>query len=188
MKKILFLLILPLISLSALAKGVYQKPAVFVNKAFDGEPPPVQVYSYGEADLPVVADILARQVKQGRARYWLQDGRSVWVLQHIGKTKPITAGFIVEDNKIVRTKVLVFKETRGWEIRFKYFTEQFINNRIDESHRLTDSVDNVSGATMSVRAMKKMARLALYLHQQVTDNTALTSTEPKHEEEAPATP
>lgn len=171
MQKFITLIFLCLFSLSALAKGVYQKPSEFVAEAFDQAAPAPQLYNYNADDLKAISSIQANQVSSGRTRYWQQGNTTVWVLSRTGKTKPITAGFIVQNGKILRSKVLIFKESRGWEIRFKYFTQQFTDAVIDEAYKLDRHIDNISGATLSVRAMQKMARIALYLDQQVTDNS-----------------
>ena len=188
MKNFITFIFLCLFSLSALAKGVYQKPSEFVAEAFASAAPAASLYTYSEDDIKALGRIQDRQVSAGRTRYWQQGKRTVWVLNHIGKTKPITAGFIVEDDKILRSKVLIFKETRGWEVRFKYFTDQFIDASIDEQYKLDRRIDNVSGATLSVRAMQKMARIALYLHQPVTDNRASIALSPNNDQAQETTP
>ena len=54
-------------------------------------------------------------------------------------------------------------------MRHTFFTEQFddasLNN--NQSMELDRNIDNISGATLSVRAIKKLARLALLLDQHV---------------------
>jgi hypothetical protein len=68
-------------------------------------------------------------------------------------------------------QVLVFRESRGWEIRHDFFTRQFANLWLKQNHRLSDRVDNITGATMSVKAMTRMARAALLLHEHSNQNT-----------------
>ncbi len=102
-----------------------------------------------------------------RLRYWQQDDRTAWILEAIGKTKPITTGLVVKEGKIERLKVLQFRESRGGEIRYPFFTDQFKGLGLDEHGQLNRSIDGISGATLSVRAMKKLARIAILLHEQV---------------------
>jgi len=78
----------------------------------------------------------------------------------------ITFGYVVKDQKIQKADVLIFRETRGWEIRYPAFTQQFIGAKLDEKN-LTKNIDGVSGATLSVYAMKATARLALFLDDYV---------------------
>lgn len=188
MQKFITAIFLCLFSLSVLAKGVYQKPSEFVAEAFAGAAPAPQLYNYSDKDLTALSSIQANQASAGRVRYWQQGSRTVWVLNRTGKTKPITAGFIIENGKILRSKVLIFKESRGWEVRFKYFTDQFSTARIDDDYKLDRHIDNISGATLSVRAMQKMARIALYLHQQVADNGASTSPSQNNDQAQEKTP
>ena len=105
-----------------------------------------------------------------RVRYWTKNGKTVWVLNEIGKQHPITVGLVVKQNKLQRLKVLIFRESRGWEVRHPFFTEQFKQIGITSENKLERNIDGISGATLSVIALKKLARLALYFHQQVKDN------------------
>jgi len=110
-----------------------------------------------------------------RVRYWQRGARTVWVLNEIGKDKPITAGIVVDGGVIATVAVLVFRESRGWEIRYPSFTSQFIQARLTRDSDLTQTIDGISGATLSVRAMKRMARVALKLHEQTNLNTLARS-------------
>ena len=98
-----------------------------------------------------------------RVRYWREDRRTAWVLDEIGKDKPITTGFVIKQGRIERVRVLIFRESRGWEVRHSFFTDQFRDARLTEDRNLDRDIDGISGATLSVRAMKKLAALALYL-------------------------
>ncbi len=70
---------------------------------------------------------------------------------------------VINEGRLEIIKVLVFRESRGEEIRHPFFTDQFKDARLDHKGNLDRTIDGISGATLSVRAMKKLARLALYL-------------------------
>ncbi|PSQ91940.1 MAG: FMN-binding protein, partial [Proteobacteria bacterium SW_6_67_9] len=55
------------------------------------------------------------------------------------------------------------------EVRREVFLEQFEGATLTDDRQLDHSIDGISGATLSVRALTKLARLALYLHERVTD-------------------
>lgn len=169
MKKTSFIiaLVLSLVTSMAFARGIYQKPADFVAEVFAPQVPDVSVLWLTTDLQQQIQSILGRKLGL-RLRYHLKDNRSVWILEEIGKEKPITAAFVVNNDKIERVKVLAFRESRGWEVKHGFFTDQFIALMLDKKNKLNQSVDNISGATLSVRAMKKMARLALFLHGHVT--------------------
>lgn len=150
------------------ARGVYQTPEEFIQQAFEGAPPDAQVLWLTKSRRAVVEEVLAHPANQLRIRYWLKNGRSAWILEEIGKEKPITTGYIVENNKIQKVKVLIFRESRGWEVRHDFFTDQFSQAQLADNNQLDRHIDGISGATLSVRALTKLARLALYFHQQVT--------------------
>ena len=148
---------------SALARGTYQTPEDFLAEAFDGRVPAPRVLWLTGARKDTVRRILGHPYRSLRVRYWLSGARSAWVLEEIGKDQPITFGVLIEDGRLARIRVLVFRESRGSEIRHPFFTEQFEGRRLDDELKLDGPIDGISGATLSVRAMKKIAALALYL-------------------------
>jgi len=102
-----------------------------------------------------------------RLRYWQAGERTAWILEDIGKDKPITLGIVVSNSQIERVDVLAFRESRGWEIRYPFFTGQFSGLSLAADGYLSDTVDGITGATLSVRAVDRVARLALWLDGQV---------------------
>jgi hypothetical protein len=149
------------------AAGTYQTPESFVAEAFAGSPPePRLLWLTGERR-DIAADILGHAPPALRTRYWLKEGRSVWVLDEIGKEKPITAGFVVERGRILRARVLVFRESRGWEVRSAAWLAQLEGRALTPQHSLDGTVDGISGATLSVGALTRTARLALYYAAEV---------------------
>lgn len=102
-----------------------------------------------------------------RLRYWESGTRTAWILEDIGKEKPITLGIVVCGNQIERVEVLAFRESRGWEIRYPFFTSQFSGLTLADDGYLSQPIDGITGATLSVRAVERVARLALWLEQQV---------------------
>jgi len=107
-------------------------------------------------------------VPQGaRLRYWQAEQKRAWILDEIGRDEPITMGFVIEHNQITQLRILEFRESRGYEVRYPRFTEQFSAIHLDNKRSLSQSIDNITGATLSVNAVKKAAKLALYLNEQV---------------------
>ncbi len=162
-------LVLLLSSPSWSREDVYQAPEQFLLEVFSGTvPKPDVLWLTDELRTPIKA-ILGHGLPQLRLRYWRQSGRTAWILEEIGKEKPITVGLVVDDGRIERVKVLIFRESRGWEVRFPFFTDQFTGTRLTAERRLDRDIDGISGATLSVRALTKLARLALFLHCQTVD-------------------
>ncbi len=149
------------------AKGVYQEPDSFISQAFNGATPePSRVLLKGDVKKQI-KEILGHRYKSIRIPYWREGNKTVWILERIGKELPITAGFVITDDKIENFRVLVFRESRGWEIRNDFFTRQFDGGHLVKKNKLDRKIDNITGATLSVNAMKKLSRMALYLHQHV---------------------
>lgn len=151
----------------ALARGTYQEPNEFLQDTFGGElPDPAIIWLTGDRKA-AVKQILGHRYASLRVRYWQQAERSAWILEEVGKDLPITIGFVINTGHIERIKVLVFRESRGWEIRHPFFIDQFMEARLKDDYQLDRQIDGISGATLSVRAMKKLAALALYLDDEI---------------------
>ena len=96
--------------------------------------------------------------------------RTAWVIDEIGKERPITIGVVVADGRIESVDVLAFRESRGGEVRYPFFTKQYKNLGLKDGDRLDGHVDGITGATLSVWAVTKVSRLALVLHSEVIRN------------------
>lgn len=120
----LFFICLMLSTQTAYAKGSYQKPGAFIQETFSHTPEAQIIWIKGPLR-EQIESILQHKYKAKRVRYWRENNKSAWVLEEIGKKKPITVGIIIENNKISRLKVLAFRESRGWEVRYPFFTKQF---------------------------------------------------------------
>lgn len=154
--------VLLLIAVSVSARGIYQTDQDFLAETFDNAIPKSQVIWMKGDVRQQVAKILGHNYAGLRIRYWQDGQRSAWVLEEIGKTEPITFGVVISNNKVEAVTVLAFRESRGDEIRYPAFTQQFAQAAL-EGDQLDRHIDGISGATLSVRAMTKVVRLALYL-------------------------
>jgi hypothetical protein len=149
------------------AKGVYQTSKQFVSQVFNGDLPKSKALWLSEEDKVTMSEIMSHQFNRLRLRYWQQGSETVWVLDEIGKEKPITIGVHIKESKIIELKVLAFRESRGDEVRHDFFTKQFKSASLTKENMLNQHIDGITGATMSVRALTKVARLALWLNNKV---------------------
>jgi len=155
------------IQCGALAKGVYQTSEQFIVHAFKGDMPPAKVLWLVKEDKLQIEKIVQHKINRLRLRYWQKSDETVWILDEIGKEKPITVAVHINKNMIAELKVLAFRESRGDEVRHEFFTSQFRAASLNEKILLNRHIDGITGATMSVRALTKVARLALWLHNKV---------------------
>jgi len=147
----------------AMADATYQTADEFLDEAFAGSAPEPEVLWLTGERRDVAEKILGHRYPTLRVRYWRNQQRSAWILEEVGKEQPITTGVVIDKGRIERIKVLVFRESRGWEVRHPFFTDQFKGAGLNGEQELDRPIDGISGATLSVRAMQKIARLALYL-------------------------
>ena len=144
---------------------VYLAPEAFLAEAFSTTPQPTVLWITATIQ-PEVEKILGHPPSKLRQRYWSDGTKTAWILEEIGKEEFITAGFIVANDRIETARVLVYRESRGGEVRYAAFLKQFEGAQLSDQRRLTKRIDGISGATLSVWAMDRMARLALFLHRQ----------------------
>ena len=98
-----------------------------------------------------------------KVEYWSAGPTTAWIFDEIGRTEPITIGVAVTDGKVDLVRVLVYRESRGYEVRQPYFTEQFAGAALAADSSLDRHVDGITGATLSVRAVNRAVDLALFL-------------------------
>lgn len=115
-------------------------------------------------------ELLGHRYRGLRLRYWTNDGRSAWILDEIGKERPITIGVVVEAGRIAKIDILEYREPRGGEVRHPFFLEQFVGLELAGDGGLSGEIDGITGATLSVRAVTNISRFALFLHQAVVNS------------------
>jgi len=149
--------------------AIYQQPEDFLNEALAGDVPKASILWLSKPLRQQVKKVLSHPPGFLRTRYWKKQTKTVWILDEIGKTEPITVGIVVESGKISVIKVLAFHESRGWEVKHDFFTNQFKGLFLNSEQKLSEHIDGISGATLSVRALKKVAALALLFHNSVVE-------------------
>jgi H+/Na+-translocating ferredoxin:NAD+ oxidoreductase subunit G len=87
------------------------------------------------------------------------------VLQEtIGKHRPITyiVG-ITPEGKVFDVEIMVYRESKGGEVRRKRFNSQYEGKTMQDPIRINKDIINVTGATMSVRSVSAGVKRALVL-------------------------
>ena len=162
LRRLLVAFALALAASTAPAESIYLEPAEFVAAAFAGAAPQVRVLWLTPDIRAEATHILGHEPAQLRQKYWTDGRKTAWILEEIGKEDAITAGFVVNDGRIELARVLIFRESRGGEIRYPSFVAQFRGAALAADGRLNREIDGIAGATLSVNAMLRMSRAALY--------------------------
>ncbi len=143
----------------------YLEPEKFIQQVFNNNPPaPKKLWIKKELKAEI-KKILGHDLKRLRLRYWDDNAKRAWILEEIGRDKPITVGLVTSEGRILDVKVLIFRESRGWEVKYPFFTDQFKDATLVAGNNLDRKIDGISGATLSVHALTKLGRLALFLHK-----------------------
>ena len=103
------------------------------------------------------------------------------ICEEIGKHRPIT--FIVgvtPEGKVKDAAIMMYREPQGGEVRHKSFLAQFAGKALGNPIMQHQDIRNVSGATLSVRALARGVRKALAVVQ-----AAYLESEPRQSEPRP---
>jgi hypothetical protein len=163
-KAFALLLLITILPTLVSAASVYETQAAFLDRAFSGSPPEPGIIWLSGDRKSSVRQILGHDYPALRLRYWCAAGLSAWVVEEIGKELPITVGVIIHANYIKSLRVLTYRENRGEEVVSPAFSDQFINSTLDSSGELDKNIDGISGATLSVQALTRLATMSLFLH------------------------
>lgn len=142
----------------------FQTPEAFIAETFGATPPPASMLILDGAKQSQIASVFNRPYPQGRLRYWRAGGKTAWIFDDIGKEGYVetTCGFVVKAGMIENARVLIYRESRGEQVGEPSFLKQLIGAKA-AGNALDRRVDNISGATLSVKMMQRMARTALML-------------------------
>lgn len=120
----------------------------------------------------VCSKTLGRSYPFSAIQYWVDSGKTIWVLATKGRHGLIKAAFVVEKGRLSKSRVLADKERRGRPIRSRLYLRQFDGVAIGSKGKLDRNIQAITGATISSTAMTKMALLALKLDRLNPDDGA----------------
>jgi hypothetical protein len=143
---------------------VIEAPDKFLSEAFHGPPPAARFLDLDGRAQDQIQSALGHPYAQSRLRYWKANGRSAWIFDDIGKVgyQPTTAGFVVQGGTIDIARVIIYRESHGEEVTEQGFLRQFSGAKAVGAG-LDRQIDGISGATLSVKMMQRMARAAIAL-------------------------
>jgi len=170
-EKIMFILFFLLIS--SLYSGnvktfelykTFQTPDVFLAEMFNNQVPAPTVLNLDAKAQSEISAVFNRPFPSQRVRYWKDANKTVWVFDDIGKEGyvPTTSGFAVSNGAIETARILIYRESRGEQVAEPSFLNQLKGAKA-AGNKLSNKVDNITGATLSVQMMERMARTALTL-------------------------
>jgi hypothetical protein len=151
------------------ADTVYQEPASFLEEYLPGCKR--QALWLDKDAKAQVEDVVGHPFPGVRVRYCEAAGKTAWILDEIGKTEPITSGVVVNQGRVERVRVLVFRESRGGEVHREAFVRQYEDAALESGQSLDRSIDGITGATLSVWALNRQVRLALLLDALAREKT-----------------
>ena len=124
-----------------------------------------------------VTKVLGHPYRGMRLRYWHSDEISAWIIDEKSKDMPMTLAVAVGPAGITHLNVLVYREPRGGEVHQAFFRQQFVGITLQDDLSLSREVDGITGATLSVDAVSRVAAMALLLHQHVIASQAEPATD-----------
>jgi Na+-translocating ferredoxin:NAD+ oxidoreductase RnfG subunit len=77
----------------------------------------------------------------------------------IGRSYPITFMVVLNtDGTVKDVEIMVYREPHGWEVRYESFMSQFFGRGASDPF---NDINNITGATLSVRSMTKGVKKAV---------------------------
>lgn len=102
--------------------------------------------------------------------------RCTVVVNAMGQYQPITLAVTLRmDGLVEGVQIMVYRESRGGEVRRRAFLEQFEERTADGGLRLGGDIRHVTGATISSRGVTDGVRLAARLQQLFFPHSAAAS-------------
>jgi len=104
------------------------------------------------------------EISENRFNFYVgkKDGKPMgyMLIDHIiGKSFPITFMTVLNVDGTVRdVEILVYREPRGWEVRFPSFMSQFFGMNAESDFR---EINSLTGATLSVNAITRGVKKAV---------------------------
>jgi len=113
-----------------------------------------------------IEEVLEHRFALLRVRYWYDGSTTAWIIDEIGKEEPITIGVTIDEQGVEMVRILEFRESRGWEVRYPFFTDQFNGAKLNPGRSIDRHIDGITGATLSVGAVSRVVKLALIFHEE----------------------
>lgn len=147
---------------------VYLTPAQALEKSFPGETVGTEAVRLTPAQKARVEGRLGWRLERDDYEVHRAPSGTAVIVEEIGKHKPIT--FLVKvtpAGAVERVEVLVYREPRGGEVRKPRFLRQLKGKTAGSPLRINRDVVNVTGATLSVRAMAAGVKRVLCILEEV---------------------
>ena len=151
----------------------------FLRESFGTDIPRVQRLWLNEQQRNEAGKLLQRPVRTRSLRYWGDASHIVWLLNEIGKERPITTAIEIRNGRVKRVRVITYRESRGGEVQAGWFLNQFYGLTREHLGTLNKAVDSISGATLSVNALKKQVSLALLAADWLKQKAATQEKQPE---------
>ncbi len=122
-----------------------------------------------DAQRAAIGEILGGEYKKRRVTYYFglnEEGKPIGAMvigNEIGRSYPITFMVVLDSDGTVKdVEIMVYREPHGWEVRFESFLSQFFGLNAGDPF---DNINNITGATLSVRSMTRGVKKAVAEYQ-----------------------
>jgi hypothetical protein len=143
---------------------VHETLEAFLTRTFGATVPEAKFLDLDGNAQSQIGAALGHSYQQSRLRYWKANGITAWVLMDKGKEgyQLTDAAFAVKGGAIDIASVLIYRESHGEEVADPPFLNQLAGAHA-VGGQLDRKVDNIAGATLSVKMMERMAAAAIAL-------------------------
>lgn len=170
-----FALSAPALAISGYDETEYMTLDAFLTQVYGESLPGISLLPLRGDLRDRVETVLEHRYSGMRLRYWKQGDVTAWIIDEKSKDMPMTLGVAVGPAGITHLNVLVYREPRGGEVHQAFFRKQFVGMTLRDDLGLSGEVDGITGATLSVDAVSRVAAMVLVLHQQVMHSQAASA-------------
>lgn len=171
-KTVCLLILLLSSSMPLAAETVYLRPAEALRVIFRSSQEVIlQKKSLTEEQKTALGKRLGRKITRTDWNFYVarSDGKVdgyALIDNEVGKMEPITfLTAITPQGEVKEVEILVFREPIGGEVHDKRFLKQYRGKKLEDPIRIGQDVANISGATMSARAVSLGVKRALAIWQ-----------------------
>ncbi len=122
-----------------------------------------------DTQIEAIGKILGEEYQERRVTYYFglnAEGQPIGAMvigNEIGRSYPITFMVVIHpDGTVKDVEIMVYRESHGWEVRFESFLSQFFGRNARD---LFDNINNITGATLSVRSLTRGVKKAVAEYQ-----------------------
>jgi len=172
----MIILLYILLSCSLLLSSLVDNSTTMLEKKFPNYAIEHSIYKINPKDIKSIQNSVKQKFFRPELNIWKitkSDTNNYYaILDNVkGKSLPITFLLIFDQNhQVYDSEIIKYRESYGGEVKNKSWLNQFIQYNSDSNYKVGDSIDGITGATISVKSVTKgIKKLTILISQIIND-------------------